>query len=122
MVNRQHREIGKRGEEMVCTYLVKKGFIIRERNFRRPFGEIDIVAEDAKGRTVFVEVKARRSEAFGTMDELVDPRKLRKLSKVIRSYLSQYRAVDDWRLDLVCVMLDRDGELLYLEHVEDIEY
>lgn len=50
-------EIGKSGEDMACEYLVNKRFTIIERNFRKKWGEIDIIAKDLKGVLVFVEVK-----------------------------------------------------------------
>ena len=53
-------ETGKLGEDIACEYLVNRGFIIIERNFRKPWGELDIIAKDSKGVLVFVEVKAIR--------------------------------------------------------------
>ena len=54
----QKSEIGKLGENLACEYLKNKGYWVIERNFRRPWGELDIVARQKDGTLVFVEVKA----------------------------------------------------------------
>ena len=51
-------ETGKLGEDLACEYLVNNGFTIIERNFRKPWGELDIIAKDPEGTLVFIEVKA----------------------------------------------------------------
>jgi|SRR3989338_7946556 len=62
-------EIGKLGEDLACEYLVEKSFIICERNVRKPWGEIDIIAKDSGGILVFVEVKTiSQSNAPGKYD------------------------------------------------------
>ena len=51
-------EIGKLGEDIACGYLVKNAYKILERNFRKPWGELDIIAQDPQKTLVFIEVKA----------------------------------------------------------------
>ncbi len=53
------------GENAAAEFLKKKGYVILERNFRKGYGEIDIIAVK-KGTLVFVEVKTRSSDKFGT--------------------------------------------------------
>lgn len=53
-------EVGQSGENAACNYLKKCGYFIVERNFRRPWGELDIIAKNKDGTLVFVEVKAMR--------------------------------------------------------------
>ena len=55
---------GKRSEVIASDYLKKKGYKILELNYKNKVGEIDIIAKD-KDYIVFVEVKARMSQAFG---------------------------------------------------------
>lgn len=52
----EHIKLGTLGEELVVKFLMKRGYKIRDRNYRRPWGELDIVAE-RKGKIHFVEVK-----------------------------------------------------------------
>ena len=61
-------EIGRIGEDLACEYLKNKGFQIIERNFRKPWGEIDIIAKEKNGALVFVEVKTMRQ--FGNAELL----------------------------------------------------
>ncbi|HPW34139.1 MAG TPA: YraN family protein [Candidatus Paceibacterota bacterium] len=50
-------EVGKLGEELACGYLVNKGYRIIDRNFRKGFGEIDVITKRQDGVLVFIEVK-----------------------------------------------------------------
>ena len=78
--------LGKLGEKNAEKYLKKLGYKIVAVNKVTPFGEIDIVAKD-KDYTVFIEVKARSSDAFGVPSEAVDKRKREKYYKVASEYL-----------------------------------
>ena len=76
---------GKYGEDLACRYLSKLGYKIIERNFRIRGGEIDIIAKD--GQTlVYVEVKTRSSNYFGTPEESVTAQKLRFLERAVKFY------------------------------------
>ena len=59
------RSLGQRGEEAAAGFLERRGWSIRDRNYRIREGEIDIIAVKG-GEVSFVEVKTRRSGAFGT--------------------------------------------------------
>lgn len=79
--------LGRWGEEEAACYLRRLGMKIIERNFRTPVGEVDIIAR--QGRTlVFVEVKTRRSDAFGTPQEAVGPTKQRQILRAAQWYLT----------------------------------
>ncbi len=69
---------GKRGEEIAKEYLEKKGYKIVERNYKTKYAEIDLVAK-RKNELVFVEVRTKIGDYFGTPEETIDKRKLRKL-------------------------------------------
>jgi len=102
------RNTAGRGEEAAVAYLRGQGYRIIARNWRCRLGEIDIVARDGDV-LVFVEVKSRRSSAFGTPQAAVDARKQRKLSLVALQYLQAERvSPGPARFDVVAVTL-RDG-------------
>lgn len=82
---RSHR-FGARGEDLASAHLERMGYRIIARNVRTPFGEIDIVAEDAD-TLVLVEVKTRSSRRFGHPKEAVDRRKQTKLVACGTHYL-----------------------------------
>jgi putative endonuclease len=100
---------GKNGEELAAEYLVEAGYKIVERNYRCAFGEIDIVAEE--GQTlVFVEVKSRRSEAYGSPQMAVSRGKQKKISQVALHYLQERRLNHrSARFDVVAVKLLPSG-------------
>lgn len=80
------REFGVRSEALAARHLEENGYVILERNYRVPEGEIDIIARDG-GAIVFVEVKARRSGRFGAPGHAVTPSKQRKISLAALRYL-----------------------------------
>lgn len=79
------RRLGRLGEEAAVAALRSRGYRILERNVRLRRGEVDVIAEE-HGDLVFVEVKARRSEAYGTPAEAVSPRKQRAVAALAAAY------------------------------------
>ncbi len=87
------RTTGREGEDHAAAVLRKEGYRILDTNFRSPFGEIDIIAEDS-GCLVFVEVKRRRGRGFGTSLEAIDARKKMHIIRSAQVYLKKNRCVD----------------------------
>lgn len=97
----------KLGEDKACEYLKKLGFKIIERNFRKGYGEIDIVALD-KDVLTFIEVKTRTSNQFGTPLEQIAYWKLKSLIKTAQYYkMTHPKLPDALRIDAVSVILNR---------------
>lgn len=111
----QRLSLGRQGEEAAAAYLTRKGMKILERNLTTPVGEIDLVARHGR-ELVFVEVKTRRSEAFGTPAEAVGPRKQRQIVQTAKWYLNSGhgRGLQP-RFDVVAVIIR--GESLTIEHI-----
>ncbi|MEK7558953.1 MAG: YraN family protein [Patescibacteria group bacterium] len=108
------------GEDLACEVLRKKGYKIIERNFRKGYGEIDIIATH-KDVLVFIEVKARTSNNFGTPLESVTPWKIKTLLKTAQFYkMKSFKLPDAMRLDAVAVILDKDNNPKEIEHIENI--
>lgn len=80
------RLLGQWGEEQVSETLRREGWTIVARNFRCRMGELDIVAENER-YLVFVEVKLRKNDRFGSACEAVTPAKQRKLRAAAQFYL-----------------------------------
>jgi putative endonuclease len=72
--SKHHLEQGRQGEELAVNHLKRLGYRIICRNYRCSLGEIDIIARH-RGVLVFVEVKSRRSEAFGSPKLAITPAK-----------------------------------------------
>jgi putative endonuclease len=81
---------GRRGEEIAAEYLRRQGFVILAANYRHQRKEIDLVAR-GEGYVVFVEVKLRRSAAFGDPAAAVDARKQASIVACARAFLSERR-------------------------------
>ncbi len=112
-------EVGTHGEELAAKHLAAHGYRVLDRNWRWRQGELDLVAEKG-GEIVFVEVKARRSHAFGTPEEAVTREKQRKLIRTAQAYLARRgRQADPWRIDVIALDLNAQGELVRLEHLEN---
>jgi putative endonuclease len=102
MSNANHN-YGRQSETAAVAHLRRLGYAILHRNYRTPYGEIDIVAEH-KGVTVFIEVKARKSMRYGSPRFAVTTEKQRKISMVALAYLKKHRALDiPARFDVVTV-------------------
>ena len=82
-----HRQsLGRRGEDLACAELEKRGYVIIDRRFRTRCGELDIVARD-QGVLVFVEVRTRSGCNFGSPFESVTRQKRQRLSQMATAYL-----------------------------------
>ncbi len=105
----QRQSLGKRGEDLACEELEKRGYVIIERRFRTRCGELDVVAREA-GVLVFVEVKTRTGGHFGTPFESVTWKKRQRLSRMAASYLFLKRLPGEpCRFDVVSIV-ERDGK------------
>jgi putative endonuclease len=120
--------LGQEGEEIANNYLKKKGYIIKERNFKRKWGEIDIVAFDKKTKEwVFVEVKTRKMDNFNKIqpEEELTPEKIKKLKKIILSYLClKGLEQSKWRFDFIGIEIGNDKTLPKIRHYQSefLEY
>lgn len=94
---------GKLGEDLAAKQLRHQGYAILARRYRTRYGEIDIVAQDGD-TVVFVEVKARRTERFGTAAESITPWKQRRIAAMALDYLAWSGRLDcPCRFDVVAI-------------------
>ncbi len=95
---------GTLAEQYAAVYLASRGYRVLDRNVRTPVGELDLVAR--RGREiVFVEVKARKSHAYGTPEESVTPQKQRHLIHASQAYIAGHRELRGlpYRIDVVAI-------------------
>jgi putative endonuclease len=113
------RKLGQRGESLAADWLAALGYEIRARNYRCPSGEIDLVTR-YHDRWVFVEVRTRRGDEFGSPEESITPRKQRHLIDSAQTYLLEQNDLDaDWRIDAVAVVLAADGQVQRIDVIEN---
>jgi len=125
----QKSELGDYGENLACEYLIKKGYKILERNYRKPWGELDIVARAPDKTLIFVEVKTLRLRSGQAMTEQLQPedemsrQKILKTQKAARLYAGHYpNKIDEkrgWRIDLLAITL-KTGSTPEITHYENI--
>ncbi len=112
--NRQN--LGKTGETIASNFLEKNGYTIVTKNYRRKFGEIDIIARD-RDYLVFIEVKTRTGTSHGHPLEAITLRKQRQISKVAQCYLAENNLFNiAARFDVVSVILSKNDQI----HIEII--
>jgi putative endonuclease len=111
--------LGRRGEALAAAHLEAAGYRILARNYRCPSGEVDLVADDG-GCLVFVEVRTRRGNLWGTPEQSVTRAKQARLVRVAEQYLADHEAGDaDWRIDVVALDVDARGRVRRIEIVRD---
>ena len=104
---------GLAGEQQAIQYLLSRGWHIVAHRFRVGHTDIDLIVRQGN-LVAFVEVKARRGDAFGSPLEAVTGAKRRDLVKAARVWVDRYgRPSDVYRFD--CIALT-DGKL---EHLAD---
>ena len=129
------QKIGEIGENITIKFLMKQGFEVLDRNYTKKWGEIDIVAQ--KGSQIhFIEVKSKSVPKYATEKQNVNhetidnyqaednmhPWKLKRLSRVIQTYLLSKNVHEDieWQVDLVVVFLDIESKKAKIKVVNDI--
>lgn len=115
--------LGKQGEAFAAKFLKNQGYRIKERNYRSPLGEIDIIALDG-GTLVFVEVKTRSNKTFGTPFEAVNQRKQGQILKTAQYYLSRKRIMNNSaRIDVVSILSDgKKMEAELIRNAFEVQY
>lgn len=119
MMSNNRTEVGRLGEEFARKYLEKKGYRILEQNYRTRYAEIDLVAKQ-KDVLVFVEVRTKVGEQFGSPEDTINQGKLRKVKRNAEAYVSRVKWNKLYRVDAVCVVLGDDYAVRRLCHYENV--
>jgi len=112
------------GENLAITYLLQNQYRIIIRNYRKKWGEIDIVAYDKKTKeTVFIEVKMIATPNLSQIlpEEELTEEKIKRLKRVILSFLSQYHLEDKpWRFDFLAIEIQKEASEPKIRHYKDV--
>ncbi|MDG5798957.1 YraN family protein [Marinilabiliaceae bacterium ANBcel2] len=111
-----HNELGKKGEDIACDYLLKKGYSILTRNWRFRHRELDIVAVDGDD-LVIVEVRTRKNMRWGDPRDSIKASKIKFLVHAAEGFVKYHKIDKDIRFDLIFCLLDDDK--LSIEHVKN---
>lgn len=99
-INGENRKLGFWGESKAAGYLKRNGYKILERNFRCPFGEVDIIAQK-DDVTAFIEVKTRRSDLYGAPNEAVGRDRQTRYKNSARYYFANREFDCTVRFDII---------------------
>lgn len=112
-----NHQTGKIAEDFASDHLKRKGYSIIERNFHSRFGEIDIIAKK-NDTLIFVEVKAKTGNDFGTPEEMINSKKISKVRRMAEIYLNGNSSL--CRIDIVAIVFNSQHKLLRLTHYENV--
>jgi len=134
----QKQIIGSLGEDVAERFLKGRGFEIVDRNYRKKFGEIDIIAKKSEvihfvevktvSRENLKDVKDKKKESLNDFEDCfrpednVHPWKLKRLSRAIQVYLAECKLGEEtcWQFDVVTVLLDVKNKIAKVKILEDI--
>ncbi len=116
------QKIGEIGENIAVKFLMKHNFSILDRNYTKKWGEIDIVAKKDE-KIYFIEVKSvsHRTNDNTRPEDNMHPWKLKRLSRVIQTYLLSKKLDEkEWQVDLLVVFLNLKDKNAKIKVVSDI--
>ena len=108
------------GELIAIKYLQRKGYKVLDTNFKfSRFWEIDIICKK-ENITIFIEVKYRTNDKYGTPEESITKNKLRKAKRTIEYYIVKHENnFEDIRFDVVSIV--RETKSYKLKHYKNIQ-
>ena len=112
-------QTGSLGENIAKEYLEDKGYKIIKRNYKTKYAEIDIIAKN-KDILVFVEVRTKKGEQFGTPEDTLNKIKLVKVKRNAIAYSAAKRWQGLCRIDAICIVLNQDNVVKRMKHYENI--
>lgn len=111
-----HESLGSWGEQTAEDHLRSLGYAILARNWHSAEGELDVIAEQHE-TLVFVEVKARASDAFGPPEAAITKGKQKRLQRAAWRYLESVDRLEaPWRIDVIAIERADSGGVARLEH------
>ena len=118
----EYRKFGDIGEDIAIKFLIDRGYSFIERNYRKKYGEIDLVFKKGK-KHIFVEVKTRDKQALNTFlpEDSVNYLKARKLRRICEIYLSEHNLFPEagWQIDVIAVTIDKMNKSAKIRHIEN---
>ena len=112
----KHFDLGKKGEELAIAFLLEKGYVILEKNYRFLKAEVDIIAQK-ENDLVAVEVKTRSSEVFGNPQDFVNKKKIQLLVSAIDHYVIEKDLDVNVRFDIIAILNQKSN--FTIDHIED---
>ncbi len=97
--------IGYTAENYACSFLLKQGYRLQERNFHCKFGEIDLIMLNPQNELVFIEVRYRKNRNFGVALASITRQKQQKITKTAAYYLQKQHLYEQpCRFDVIAIV------------------
>ena len=110
----------KKGEDLAVKYLQNHGYKIVERNFRKGYGEIDIICTK-DNVSIFIEVKTRTTNLYGGALESISYHKLKSLIRTVQFYkMLNPNLPESLRIDAILIDIDSNKGMANFSHVKNI--
>lgn len=114
-----HNDLGTKGEDLAVDALLKKGYVILERNYIFQKAEVDIIAKK-EDILAIVEVKTRSSNAFGNPQDFLKPKQIQRIVKAVDNYVTTNQLNVEVRFDIMAIV--KNGTQFDIEHLENAYY
>jgi putative endonuclease len=112
--------LGLWGERLAAFWLKNKGYKILDKHFTCREGEIDIIAKDIK-QLVFIEVKTRTSQKYGSGEESFTRSKQEKFVKTLWHWLEGNKLQNaDFRIDILALQIDKKMKKVKIRHFKNV--
>ncbi|HWA52267.1 MAG TPA: YraN family protein [Patescibacteria group bacterium] len=122
-MKQKNYETGKLGERIAEDFLTKNNYKLIARNFHTRFGEIDLIFSK-NNKLIFVEVKLKVGEDFGTPEEMINRHKIRQIEMTGQSFLLKYpeyeKFYESLQIDAICIVTDENHNIIRINHYENI--
>jgi putative endonuclease len=115
----EHNELGKQGEEIAVSHILKQGYKILDLNWRAGRNEIDIIARD-KDFLVIIEVKSRSNDTFTEPEEAVTREKQQALIRAANAYIFRKNINLETRFDIISIIHNKNETRV--NHLKDAFY
>jgi len=119
----EHNIVGRKGEKTAEKFLRSKGYRVMRRGFRTKYAELDLICSAPDGELVFVEVRTKTGEKFGSPEDTIGWDKMKRLARAAKAYASFRNYSGLYRIDAVCVVFEKGEEHnkpLRISHYENI--
>jgi putative endonuclease len=121
-VNMKHNQrIGKWGEDLAAQYLEEKGYAVLFKNWKTPYGELDLIVQK-DGTISIVEVKTRTRSDYGWPEESITPSKQEHLINASQFFFDEHREYSEyaWQIDVVAILLGKNPDQSHqIKHYEN---
>src|SRR5262245_30921185 len=123
-ISRQRQELGRRGEDEAARFLENLGYRVVAKNYRSPYGEIDLIVHDKQRVIVFVEVRTNSDPRFGDPLASINLRKQRQIAKTAQYYLVQHGLENqEARFDVIGIRWDlRQARISHIQSAFELRH